>query len=145
MDDDPRQATRDSPESTSLKLNTVAALCNWAGLYVIEFQHDRFRGSSILDVLTMPMSGAGPATSPDIGAGLNEWISLLARGLREMRDQGLLCRNIDPDVLASALLATLIGGILIAQAKEDVAPLRSAVTMILAYIPSFQPANNGDE
>jgi hypothetical protein len=40
----------------------------------------------------------------------------------------VLCRNADLAALASSLLAMLLGGILLARAKPDIASLRSAVT-----------------
>jgi hypothetical protein len=54
-----------------------------------------------------------------------------------MRERGVLCPEADPDALASALVAMLLGGSLLAQAKRDAAPLRAAVSVMMARVESF--------
>jgi hypothetical protein len=54
-----------------------------------------------------------------------------------MRDRRELRPEANPDDLASAMLATLQGGIVLAQARRDVGPLRSAVAAMLRHVRSF--------
>jgi hypothetical protein len=46
----------------------------------------------------------------------------------------VLRRDADPAALAPSLLAVLLGGILLARTKRDVASLRSAVTVMVARV-----------
>lgn len=59
-----------------------------------------------------------------------------------MRKRGALRPEADPDALAlaSTLLAMLLGGTLLAQARRDAAPLRAAVAMMMARVESFSAA-----
>jgi hypothetical protein len=54
-----------------------------------------------------------------------------------MRERGVLSPEADPDALASTLVAMLLGGSLLAQARRDAAPLRAAVAVMMARVESF--------
>lgn len=60
-------------------------------------------------------------------SGFTRWEQLLAAGLQRVDDAGGLNKGSDADTLASALLAAYQGGVLLANAAGDVAPLRRAL------------------
>lgn len=62
-----------------------------------------------------------------LAAGLDTWTGHLAAGLRRVQARGELGAAADPDALAVALLAAYQGGILLANARGDLAPLRQAL------------------
>jgi hypothetical protein len=128
----------ESPMDQALRgLDSIEALRAWAEHYVEQLEHGEFHDESVLGAIAGPRAAVGPAARADVGARLGRWIAVLARGLRRMRDRGVLCPETDPDELASALLAMLLGGILLAKTRQDVAPLRSAVTAMMARVQSL--------
>jgi len=54
-----------------------------------------------------------------------------------MYDRGALRPEADPEKLATTLLATLQGGLLLTQTKRDPAPLATALDSALTYVESF--------
>lgn len=67
-----------------------------------------------------------------LAAGLDAWTALLAAGLRRVRARGELHPAADPDTVAVSLLAAYQGGILLANARGDLAPLRQALDGVVA-------------
>jgi TetR/AcrR family transcriptional repressor of nem operon len=73
----------------------------------------------------------------EIAAGFDRWRAALHAGLVLMRERGELRAEADPDQLAYSLAAAFQGGVLLAQAAGDEAPLRSALDAALGYVGSF--------
>jgi pimeloyl-ACP methyl ester carboxylesterase len=117
------------------QLDSIDALRAWAEAYVAQLERNDFRDGCVLSALAGPLAAANPPARADVGTGLARWVTELAGSLRAMRDRGELCPEADPDTLASSLLATLLGGTLLAKTMRDIAPLRSAIAAVMA---SFQ-------
>jgi TetR/AcrR family transcriptional regulator, transcriptional repressor for nem operon len=111
-------------------LNSIGALRAWAEMHVDRLQRDGFCDHGL------PGALADPET-PAAGDSVRALTASLASALHGMRDRGILCPEADPDSLASSLLAMLIGGMLLACVRRDTAPLRSAVTVMIARVESF--------
>jgi AcrR family transcriptional regulator len=69
-------------------------------------------------------------------AGFDAWERLLADALERMRERGELRPDASPAVLATALLASIEGGMVLSQARKDPASLRIAVDAGLAQVRS---------
>ena len=69
-------------------------------------------------------------------AGFDAWERLLADALERMRERGELRPDASPAVLATALLASIEGGMVLSQARKDPASLRIAVEAGLAQVRS---------
>ena len=67
-----------------------------------------------------------------IAAGFDEWAAAIGDGLRSLHADGKLAADIDPDDLATTLLATLQGGLLLAQVHQSSRPFETAVNTLLA-------------
>ena len=67
-------------------------------------------------------------------AGFDAWERLLAEALERMRDRGELRADSDPAALATGLLASIEGGMVLSQARKDIASLRKAVNAGLAQV-----------
>jgi hypothetical protein len=67
-------------------------------------------------------------------AGFDAWERLLADGLERIRRRGELRADASPAVLATELLASIEGGMVLSQARKDIAPLRLAVNAGLARV-----------
>ena len=125
------------------ELDSFEALLTWAERYADQFALNQFRGISVLDVLARPPVCPGMLARADADNGPGDWIAFLARGLQSMRDRGILRPESDPNAIASSLIAMLLGGIILAKAREDIVPLRTAITVMMAHIRSFEEAGNG--
>ncbi|WP_432873228.1 TetR/AcrR family transcriptional regulator [Microbispora rosea] len=66
-----------------------------------------------------------------------EWQGLLAGVLRRLQDDGVLPPDASVDQLATGLMAALQGGYMLAQTARDVAPMATAIDMVLAHIESL--------
>jgi TetR/AcrR family transcriptional repressor of nem operon len=60
----------------------------------------------------------------------------LARGLQRIQDRGGLVAEADPARLATAVIAALQGGMLLARVRDDVAPLQD--TLVSAVVQLHQ-------
>lgn len=125
------------------RLDSLDALHAWVGLFLAQQQRTDLCGSCLPTALAWRLAAAGGDARADVGAGFGQWMAMLSACLHRMRDRGELRTDADPDELASGMVAVLQGGILLAKVMNDVSPLRSAATMMLACARSFaSPANN---
>ena len=67
-------------------------------------------------------------------AGFDAWERLLADALERMRERGELRADAEPVVLATGLLASIEGGMVLSQARQDMASLHVAVEAGLAQV-----------
>ncbi|GAA2533133.1 TetR/AcrR family transcriptional regulator [Winogradskya humida] len=78
-----------------------------------------------------------PELSTQIAAYADRWLAQLAAGLHLMRDTKLLRSDADPDRLALAVFASLQGGLLVMQSKNNIEPLAAALDGSLAMLRSY--------
>jgi AcrR family transcriptional regulator len=71
-------------------------------------------------------------------AAFDTWERLVAQALDRMRESGELRPDTTPATLATALLASLEGGMVLSQARKDPAPLQIALAAGLAQIRAAQ-------
>jgi TetR/AcrR family transcriptional regulator, transcriptional repressor for nem operon len=67
-------------------------------------------------------------------AAFDSWERLIAQALERMRDRGELRADCSPTTLATALLASLEGGMVLSQTRKDPASLHIAVDAGLAHL-----------
>jgi TetR/AcrR family transcriptional regulator, transcriptional repressor for nem operon len=67
-----------------------------------------------------------------LAEGFGRWRAALTDALRRVRDRGELAAGVDPETAAAGLLAAYQGGVLLAGATGDIAPLRLALAMFEA-------------
>jgi TetR/AcrR family transcriptional repressor of nem operon len=67
-----------------------------------------------------------------MAAGFERWTAENSEGLRSLQAAGQLPPGLDPDDLATTLLATLQGGLLLAQVQRSARPFETAVDTLLA-------------
>src|SRR6516162_4032006 len=70
-------------------------------------------------------------------AAFDAWQQLFTDALERMRDRGELRAAAPPAVLATALLASIEGGMVLSQTRKDPASLRIAVQAGLAHVRSY--------
>jgi TetR/AcrR family transcriptional regulator, transcriptional repressor for nem operon len=78
------------------------------------------------------LAESDPEARALIAAGFDQWAAAIGDKLRSLHADGQLPPGIDPDDLATTLLATLQGGLLLAQVHRDIRPFETAVDTLLA-------------
>ena len=86
--------------------------------------------------LVYQLDADASAAHAALTAGFVRWEKLFTEGLRRVADNGELLAGADPSVLAAGLLAAYQGGMLLADVRGDIEPLRRALqTVIAAALP----------
>src|SRR5215472_5825727 len=75
----------------------------------------------------------------DVAAGCARWEAAIRACLQGMRDRGQLVEAADPGQLATAILAALQGGLLLAQIERSVRPLAAALDVMISLTESLAP------
>jgi TetR/AcrR family transcriptional regulator, transcriptional repressor for nem operon len=73
----------------------------------------------------------------EAAAGFDAWERLLVEALERMRQRGELRADTSPAVLATGLLASIEGGMVLSQTRKDVASLRIAVEAGLGQVRAY--------
>ena len=82
-----------------------------------------------IGTLAAEVAGRNEAARLEAAAGFDAWERLLADALERMRERGELRAGARPAVLATGLLAVIEGGMVLSQARKDIASLRIAAGM----------------
>ncbi|MDQ2727029.1 MAG: TetR/AcrR family transcriptional regulator [Actinomycetota bacterium] len=123
-----------------------ADLGSWEGLHrwadaLVAFQvQSHASGGCPIGSLVPQLAEHDPAARAELAAGFDRWESALRTGLEEMRQRGLLAAGSDPAWLATVVLASVQGGLVLTQARRDPAQLRQALDGALALIEAHRAA-----
>jgi TetR/AcrR family transcriptional regulator, transcriptional repressor for nem operon len=98
------------------------------------------RGGCPLGSLGSELAELDHAVRCDVAAGYARWEAAISACLAGLRDRGQLSAAADPGELATAVLAALQGGLLLAKVERDVRPLATALDVIISLIASLAPA-----
>jgi len=90
------------------------------------------KGGCQLGSLVGQLAESDPEARRLIAEGFDQWSAAIGDGLRTLHADGKLAADIDPDDLATTLLATLQGGLLLAQVHQSSRPFETAVNTLLA-------------
>ena len=90
-----------------------------------------------IGTLATEVAGRNEAARLQAAAGFDAWERLLADALARMRQRGELRADAQPGVLATGLLASIEGGMVLSQTRRDVASLRIAVNAGLAQVRTY--------
>jgi AcrR family transcriptional regulator len=119
------------------RLDSLDALRSWAAV-IVEIQgRNGFRGGCPLGSLASELAENDGAAREDIVASYRRWQEAIRGGLAAMRDRGELVDSADVDKLATALLTTLQGGLLLAKALRDGGPLETALNTMIDHVATF--------
>ncbi|GAA2555338.1 TetR/AcrR family transcriptional regulator [Winogradskya consettensis] len=92
-----------------------------------------------VSALVNEVAPTDPELATQVIAYADRWLAQLATGLHRMRDTKLLRPEADPDRLALAVFASLQGGLLVMQSKNDIEPLAAALDGSLTMLRSYAP------
>ena len=88
----------------------------------------------LIGTLATEVAGRNESARRQAAAGFDAWEQLLAEALERMRQRGELCADTQPAKLATGLLASIEGGIVLSRMRKDIAPLRIAVETGLGQV-----------
>ncbi len=104
----------------------------WRKMVIAEAKRTKAKGGCPLGSLGGQLAECDPESRVLIAAGFDQWAAAIGDGLRSLHADGKLPSGIDPDDLATTLLATLQGGLLLAQVQRSTRPFETAVNTVLA-------------
>lgn len=107
---------------------------DWRNMVITAAKRTKAKGGCQLGSLVGQLAESDPEARTLIAAGFDQWAAAIGDALRSLHADGKLSSDIDPDDLATTLLATLEGGILLAQVHRSSQPIETAVTTLLALI-----------
>jgi TetR/AcrR family transcriptional repressor of nem operon len=119
------------------RLDSLDALRSWAAVIVDIQRRSGFRGGCPLGSLASELAENDSAAREDIVASYRRWQEAIRSGLAAMRDRGELVDSADVDKLATALLTTLQGGLLLTKALRDGRPLETALNTMIDHVATF--------
>jgi len=114
-------------------VSSLAGLEQALAGFIAGFEQAGLPGCPI-GTLAAEVAGRNEAARLQAAAGFDAWERLLADALERMRRRGELRADAAPAVLATGLLASIEGGMVLSQARKDVASLRIAVDTGLARV-----------
>jgi TetR/AcrR family transcriptional repressor of nem operon len=113
-------------------LGSVQGVQAWRDMVITAAERVQARGGCPLGSLGGQLAESDPMARSRIAAGFEQWEAAISEGLRSLQADGQLPSGIDPDDLAVTLLATLQGGLLLAQVQRSTRPFETAVDTLLA-------------
>jgi len=114
-------------------VSSLAGLEQALAGFIAGFEQAGLPGCPI-GTLATEVAGRNEAARMQAAAGFDAWERLLADALERMLQRGELRADAQPAVLATGLLASIEGGMVLSQARKDVASLRIAVDTGLARV-----------
>jgi AcrR family transcriptional regulator len=117
-------------------VSSLAALDRALAGFVAGFEESGMPGCPI-GTLATEVAGRNEEARLQAAAGFDAWEQLLADALERMRQRGELRADARPAVLATGLLASIEGGMVLSQARRDAASLRVAVEAGLSRVRAF--------
>ena len=104
----------------------------WRKMVITAAKRTKAKGGCALGSLVGQLAESDPEARALIASGFDRWEAAIGEGLRSLHAEGKLPSDVDPDDLAVTLLATLEGGLLLAQAQRSTRPFETAINTLLA-------------
>jgi TetR/AcrR family transcriptional repressor of nem operon len=120
-------------------LGSAEGLTAWRDMVIAQVRGSQGKGGCPLGSLAGQLAETDKRARALLAGGFEQWQAAIGDGLRRLRDAGHLPDGTDPDALAVTLLATLQGGLLLAQVQRDASPLETAVGTLLELARSSCP------
>jgi AcrR family transcriptional regulator len=112
-------------------LATRADLRAWADALIDSYAGGDHPLRCPIGALAVELAENDPEARDALERGFGRWSEALAAGLARLHDHGELVASADPRRLATALLSAYQGGLLLAQVRGELSPLRDALDVAL--------------
>src|SRR6201994_4845980 len=113
-------------------LSSANGIEAWRDMVITAAELTQAKGGCPLGSLGGQLAENDPEARALISAGFDQWAAVIGEALTALDADGKLPPGIDPDDLATTLLATLQGGLLLAQVQRSTRPFETAVDTLLA-------------
>ena len=113
-------------------LGSAEGVQAWRDMVIYAAERVQAKGGCPLGSLGGQLAESDPEARSLMAAGFQRWTTEISEGLRSLQADGQLPPGLDPDDLAVTLLATLQGGLLLAQVQRSTRPFETAVDTLLA-------------
>ncbi len=124
-------------------LDSMAGLRRWATM-ILDVQQQRSGvGGCPIGSLASELSDTSEDARQLLADSFQKWEARLATGLTAMQHGGELQRDADPNDLASAIMAALQGGLLLAQTTRDTRHLQLSLDMALNHVAHLAAVREG--
>jgi TetR/AcrR family transcriptional repressor of nem operon len=120
-------------------LGSAEGLRAWRDMVIAQAGSSEGKGGCPLGSLAGQLAETDPHARALLADGFRQWQAAIGEGLGRLHQAGQLPEGTDPDALAVTLLATLQGGLLLAQVQRDTRPLETAVDTLLQLARSSRP------
>lgn len=112
-------------------LGTPEGIRAWRDLVLAGAQQSGGQGGCPLGSLGGQLAETDAEARGQVADGFGRWAAAISDGLRALHAAGRLRPGLDPDDAAVTLLATLQGGLLLAQVQRDTRALETALDTVL--------------
>jgi TetR/AcrR family transcriptional regulator, transcriptional repressor for nem operon len=112
----------------------VAALRGWRDQIVAANRRFGPEGGCPVGSLASELADRDSGHRESLAAALDRWETAIRNGLVRMQGRGELRAGADPAALATALLAALQGGLLLAQVRRSTDPLATALDQAIDHV-----------
>ena len=113
---------------------SVAALRAWGELLVDQQREPHRHGGCPIASLGSELAVADGEGLDRIAMAFRRLQDRISSGYRTMQTNGGLAANADPDMLATVTVATVIGGLVLAQLSQDAGALAASIDSVLAFL-----------
>jgi TetR/AcrR family transcriptional repressor of nem operon len=121
-------------ESAFAELDTIAALRAWGDAVVAHQRRVQCQGGCPIGALGSQLGELDHDARSGVAAGFHRWQAAIRRGFESMLANGTLPAGTDVGALATAMLASLQGGLLLGQMHRDTSPLEAAITTMINHV-----------
>jgi AcrR family transcriptional regulator len=118
-------------------LDSLRALHAWRDQAVDIQARRQCHGGCPIGTLGSELADTDEDARADVAAAFERWQNAIREGLRDMYARGDLQPQADPDELATALLCSLQGGLLLSKVARSTRPLEVALDTTIAHIRSL--------
>jgi TetR/AcrR family transcriptional repressor of nem operon len=122
------QAVLDAQQPSLDRVSSPAGLRAWGDELIAAYEAAEHPLRCPLGALAAELAEGDPDARAALDQGFSTWTAALAGALRRARGPA------DAETLATALLAAYQGGLLLSQARGDLAPLRAALDVALTAV-----------
>ena len=115
-------------------LGTPEGIRAWRDMVLAGARQSGGQGGCPLGSLGGQLAETDAEARAQVADGFGRWAAALSDGLRALHAAGRLRPGLDPDDVAVTLLATLQGGLLLAQVQRETDALATALDTVLALV-----------
>ena len=121
-------------------IEDIEGLRSWRDTIVSIQENTGDQGGCPLGSLGIELAELDHVARHNVAAGWRRWEAAIRACLQGMRDRGQLVPAADPGQLATAMLAALQGGLLLAQIERSARPLGAALDAMISLTESLTPS-----